>query len=120
MAWNGFACDPLIESLTARIETTMSSVTLRIPMIEVSSPIEHRLISRDFQGALPAVEPVAFVARIIRDGLETAHYPEYPRLIALSDAWLVQQIELVAAVPDDVWIRNGFVPLGEWQPAHGA
>jgi hypothetical protein len=97
----------------------MSSVTLRIPMIAVASPLEHRLISRDFQGALPAVEPVAFVARIIRDGLETAHYPEYTRLIALSDAWLVQQIELVAAVPDDVWIRNGFVPLGEWEPAHG-
>jgi hypothetical protein len=96
----------------------MSSVTLRIPMITGSSPLEHRQISRDFQGALPAVEPVGFVARIIRTGLETAHYPEFPRLIALSDDWLVQQIELVKAVPNDVWIRNGFVPLGEWQPAH--
>jgi hypothetical protein len=96
----------------------MSSVTLRIPMITTSSPLEHRQISRDFQGALPAVEPVAFVASIIRDGLETAHYPEYPRLIALGDDWLVQQIELVKAIPDDVWIRNGFVPLGEWEPTH--
>jgi hypothetical protein len=59
------------------------------------------------------------VARIIRDGLETAHYPEFTRLIALSDDWLVQQIELVKSVPDYVWIRNGFVPLGEWKPAHG-
>ena len=97
----------------------MSSVTLHIPMIAAPSPLEHRQISRDFQGALPAVEPVAFVASIIRDGLEEAHYPEYPRLIALSDDWLVQQIELVRAVPDDVWIRNGFVPLSEWQPTHG-
>jgi hypothetical protein len=97
----------------------MSSVTLHIPMIAAPSPLEQRQISRDFQGALPAIEPVAFVARIIRAGLETAHYPEYPRLIAHSDDWLVQQIELVRAVPDDVWIRNGFVPLGEWQPAHG-
>lgn len=97
----------------------MSRVTLHIPMIAAPSPLEHREISRDFQGALPAIEPVAFVARIIRDGLETAHYPEFRRLIALSDDWLVQQIELVKAVPNDVWIRNGFVPLGEWQPAHG-
>jgi hypothetical protein len=96
----------------------MSSVTLRIPMITTSSPLEHRQISRDFQGALPAVEPVAFVASIIRDGLETAHYPEYPRLIALGDDWLVQQIELVKAIPDDVWIRNGLVPLGDWEPTH--
>ena len=88
-------------------------------MIAVASPLEPRQISRDFQGAMPAVEPVAFVARIIRDGLETAHYPEHKRLIALSDDWLVQQIALVTAVPDDVWIRNGFVPLGEWEPTHG-
>ena len=93
----------------------MSSVTLRIPMITGSGPLEPRHITRDFQGALPAVEPVAFVAHIIREGLETAHYPEYPRLIALSDDWLVQQVELVRSIPDDVWIRNGFVPLGEWQ-----
>jgi hypothetical protein len=97
----------------------MSGVTLRIPMIAAPGPLEHRQIRRDFQGALPAVEPVAFVASIIRDGLETAHYPEFRRLIALADDWLVQQIELVRAIPDDVWIRNGFVPLGEWQPAHG-
>ena len=96
----------------------MSGVTLRIPMIAAPGPLEHRQISRDFQGVLPAVEPVAFIARIIRDGLETAHYPEFTRLIALSDDWLVQQIELVKSVPDDVWIRNGFVPLGEWEPTH--
>src|SRR6267378_3361875 len=96
----------------------MSSVTLRIPMIAVASPLEPRQISRDFQGALPAVEPVAFVARIIRDGLENAHYPEYRRLIALPADWLVQQIDLVESVPDDVWIRNGFVQLGEWRPTH--
>ena len=87
-------------------------------MIALASPLEPRQISRDFQGAMPAVEPVAFVARIIRDGLETAHYPEYTRLIALSDDWLVQQIALAKAVPDDVWIRNGFVPLGEWETTH--
>jgi hypothetical protein len=87
-------------------------------MIALASPLEPRQISRAFQGAMPAVEPVAFVARIIRDGLETAHYPEYTRLIALSDDWLVQQIALATAVPDDVWIRNGFVPLGEWETTH--
>jgi hypothetical protein len=87
-------------------------------MIALASPLEPRQISRDFQGAMPAVEPVAFVARIIRDGLETAHYPEYTRLMALSDDWLVQQIALATAVPDDVWIRNGFVPLGEWETTH--
>ena len=96
----------------------MSSLTLRIPMIAATSPLEPRQISRDFQGSLPAVEPVAFLASIIRDGLETAHYPEYKRLNDLSDDYLVSQIALVSAVPDDVWIRNGFVPLGDWRPAH--
>lgn len=96
----------------------MSSVTLRIPMIAAVSPLEPRQIARDFQGALPAVEAIAFLASIIRDGLETAHYPEYKRLNELSDDYLVSQIALVSAVPDDVWIRNGFVPLGEWRQAH--
>jgi hypothetical protein len=96
----------------------MSSVTLRIPMIAAVSPIESRQISRDFRGALPAVEAVAFLASIIRDGLETTHYPEYKRLNDLSDEYLVSQTALVSAVPDDVWIRNGFVPLGEWRTGH--
>jgi len=96
----------------------MSNVTIRIPMLDSGGPLQPSQISRDFQGMMPAVESVSFIARIIRDGLETAHFPEYRKLIALSDDWLVQQIELVRAVPDDVWIRNGFVPLGEWQPAH--
>ena len=80
-------------------------------------PLKPPQISRDFQGVMPATESVAFVARIIRDGLESAHYPEYKVLIANSDEWLVQQIALVTAVPDDVWIRNGFSPLSEWEPA---
>jgi hypothetical protein len=93
------------------------NVTLLIPMIDGTSPLETRHISRDFQGSLPAIEPIAFVARIIRDGLEEMHYPEYSRLNDLSDEYLVSQIALAKAVPDDVWIRNGFVPLGEWHPA---
>lgn len=87
-------------------------------MIDGASPTETRHISRDFQGSLPVIEPVAFVARIIRDGLEIMHYPEYKRLNDLSDDYLVSQIALAKAVPDDVWIRNGFVPLGDWQPGH--
>jgi hypothetical protein len=66
---------------------------------------------------MPEVQSVAFVARIIRDGLEIANYPEYRRLIALSDDYLVEQVALVTAVPDDVWIRNGLVPLSAWEPA---
>lgn len=89
-------------------------------MIPAVGPLKPQQISRDFQGAMPAVEPVAFVARIIRDGLEAANYPEHQRLIKLPDDWLVQQIDLVKAVPDDVWIRNGFVPLGEWEPTREA
>ncbi|HMI48152.1 MAG TPA: hypothetical protein VK481_05755 [Gemmatimonadaceae bacterium] len=96
----------------------MSRVTLSIPMIAAVSPVESRQISRDFQGALPAVEAVAFLASIIRDGLESAHYPEYQRLNELSDDYLVSQTALVSAVPDHVWIRNGFVPLGEWRTGH--
>jgi hypothetical protein len=88
-------------------------------MIPAAGPLKPQQISRDFQGAMPAVEPVAFFARIIRDGLEIAHYPEHQRLIELPDDWLVQQIGLVKAVPDDVWIRNGFVPLGEWESTRG-
>ncbi len=86
-------------------------------MIAALGPLQPRQISRDFQGVMPAAQSVAFIARIIRDGLETAHYPEYNRLIALSDDYLVEQVALVTAVPDDVWIRNGLVPLSEWGPA---
>jgi hypothetical protein len=88
-------------------------------MISGAGPLKAREISRDFQGAMPAVEAVAFVARIIRDGLEAAHYPDNQRLIVLSDDWLVQQIALATAVPDDIWIRNGLVPLGDWEPTRG-
>lgn len=86
-------------------------------MIAALGPLQPSQISRDFQGVMPSAQSVAFIARIIRDGLETAHYPEYNRLIALSDDYLVEQVALVTAVPDDVWIRNGLVPLSEWEPA---
>ena len=95
----------------------MSNVTIRIPMLASGGPLQPSQISRDFQGMMPASESVSFVARIIRDGLESEHYPEYRDLIALSDDYLVEQIALVTAVPDDVWIRNGLVPLSEWEPA---
>ncbi len=94
----------------------MSSVTLRIPMIAAVGPLQPRGICRDFQGVMPTVESVAWIARIIRDGLEAAHYPEYRRLNALSDDYLVEQVALATAVPDDVWIRSGLVPLGDWRP----
>ena len=83
-----------------------------------AGPIEQRHISREFQGVMPEVGSVALIAMIVRDGLENAHYPEYNRLIANSEEWLVQQIALVTAVHDDDWIRNGFIPLGDWTPAH--
>jgi hypothetical protein len=95
----------------------MSNITIRIPMIAAVGPLQPSQISREFQGMMPAVESVSFIARIIRDGLETAHYPEYRKLIALSDDYLVEQTALAKAVPDDIWIRNGLVPLSEWEPA---
>jgi hypothetical protein len=95
----------------------MSNVRLHIPMISVGGPLKRRQISRDFQGEMPSTDAVAFIARIIRDGLENAHYPEFNRLIANSDEWLVQQIALVTAVHDDDWIRNGFIPLSDWTQA---
>jgi hypothetical protein len=96
----------------------MANVTIRIPMVDDIGPLQPRQMSRDFQGVMPAIGSVQCVARIIRDGLESANYPEHKRLIALSDDWLVQQIALVKAVPDDIWIRNGFVPLDEWKSSH--
>ena len=86
-------------------------------MISAGGPLKPRQISRDFQGEMPSIDPVAFIARIIRDGLENAHYPEFNLLIANSDEWLVQQIALATAVHDDDWIRNGFIPLGAWTEA---
>jgi hypothetical protein len=86
-------------------------------MITDLGPINPRQISREFRGVLPEIGAVALVAKIIRDGLEAARYPEYKRLIALSDEWLVEQTMLVTAIPNDIWIRNGFDPLSEWEPA---
>jgi hypothetical protein len=95
----------------------MSNVRLHIPMISAGGPLKTRQISRDFQGEMPSTDAVAFIARIIRDGLENAHYPEFNLLIANSDEWLVQQIALATAVHDEDWIRNGFIPLGDWTQA---
>ena len=93
----------------------MTTFTLRIPMIASGGPLEPVQATREFQGVMPAVEAVAFVANIVREGLETGHYPEYRVLLKNSDEWLVQQIALVTSVTDDIWIRNGFYPLGDWK-----
>src|SRR3954471_3914170 len=93
----------------------MASITLRIPMIRSSGPVQPTQVSRDFQGSLPTVGSIAYVARIIREGLESAHYPDYKNLNALADEYLVQEVALVTAVPNDVWIRNGFYPLSDWR-----
>jgi hypothetical protein len=92
----------------------MGRLTLRIPMIASSGPLQPTRTSREFQGSLPAAGAVAFVARIIREGLESAQYPDYHNLNALADEYLVQEVALVTAVPNDVWIRNGFYPLSDW------
>jgi hypothetical protein len=92
----------------------MGRITLRIPMITASGPLQPTQVSREFQGSLPSVGAIAFVARIIREGLESAHYPDYRNLNALADEYLVQEAALVTAVPNDVWIRNGFYPLSDW------
>lgn len=93
----------------------MSSITLRIPMITSSGPLQPTQVSREFQGALPSVGAIAFVASIIREGLESAQYPDHHNLNALADEYLVQEVALVTAVPNDVWIRNGFYPLSDWR-----
>lgn len=92
----------------------MGSLRLRIPMIASSGPLQPAQTSREFQGSLPAAGAIALVASIIREGLERARYPDYHNLNALADEYLVQEVALVTAVPDDVWIRNGFYPLGDW------
>lgn len=92
----------------------MSRITLRIPMITARGPLQPTQVSREFQGSLPSVGAVAFVASIIREGLESAQYPDYRNLNALADEYLVQEAALVTAVPNDVWIRNGFYPLSDW------
>jgi hypothetical protein len=94
----------------------VSSVKIRIPMI-TTGPVQPSQIVREFQGALPTVGAVAFIAHIIREGLESVDYPDYRNLIAHPDDYLVQQANLAKSVPNDVWIRNGFYPLSDWEPA---
>ena len=95
----------------------MSTVTLRIPMITATGPLKPKQMCREFQGSLPSVGAIAFVAHIIREGLEAAEFPDYQGHNALPDEYLVQELALAKAVPNDVWIRNGFYPLSDWQPA---
>jgi hypothetical protein len=95
----------------------MNKLSLMVPMITAAGAVKPAQISREFQGALPVNGVVAFVASIIREGLESAQYPDYRNLNALADEYLVQEAALVEAVPDHVWIRNGFYPLGDWQEA---
>jgi hypothetical protein len=86
-------------------------------MITTGPVLPSSQIVREFQGALPTVGAVAFVAHIIREGLESVDYPDFRNLTALSDDYLVQQANLAKAVPNDVWIRNGFYPLTDWESA---
>lgn len=88
-------------------------------MIMSHGPRQPSQMQREFQGSLPTVGAVAFVARIIREGLEIVQYPDYQGHNALPDEYLVQEKALVKAVPNDVWIRNGFTPLGDWENAPG-
>ena len=84
-----------------------------------TGPVAPAQIVREFQGSLPTVGAIAFVAHVIREGLESVDYTDYRNLTALSDDYLVQQANLVKAVPNDVWIRNGLYPLSDWEPAPG-
>ena len=86
-------------------------------MITATGPLKPKQTCRDFQGSLPSVGAIAFVAHIIREGLEAVEYPDYQGHNALPDEYLVQELALAKAVPNDVWIRNGFYPLGDWQHA---
>src|SRR5881275_1911851 len=51
----------------------------------------------------------------IREGLEIVQYPDYQGHNALPDEYLVQELALAKAVPNDIWIRNGFYPLSDWE-----
>ena len=84
-------------------------------MISAGGPLQPAHVSREFQGSLPTVGALAFVAHIIREGLEAVQYPDYQGHNALPDEYLVQEVALVKAVPNDIWIRNGFYPLGDWE-----
>ena len=48
--------------MACRSNSIMGSMTLRIPMIASSGPLQPAQVSREFQGALPAVGAIAFVA----------------------------------------------------------
>lgn len=93
----------------------MSSVKIRIPMITTGPLAPSSQIVREFQGSLPTVGAIGFVAHIIREGLESVDYTDHRNLTALSDDYLVQQANLAKAVPNDVWIRNGLYPLSDWE-----
>jgi len=84
-------------------------------MITATGPRKPATMAREFQGSLPTVGAIAFVAHIIREGLEIVKYPDYQGHNALPDEYLVQEVALAKAVPNDVWIRNGFCPLSEWE-----
>ena len=84
-------------------------------MISAGGPLKPAQVSREFQGSLPSVGALAFVAHIIRECLEAVQYPDYQGHNALPDEYLVQEVALVKAVPNDIWIRNGFYPLGDWE-----
>ena len=107
---------PVLETRQPGILATVSSVKIRIPMI-TTGPVTPSQIVREFQGGLPTVGAIGFVASIIREGLESVDYPDFRNLTALSDDYLVQQANLARAVPNDAWIRNGLYPLSDWEQA---
>ena len=94
----------------------VSSTIIGVPFIQ--RPGVRRQYWRVFQsdGSMPKQDMVAFIASIVRDGLNATKHPDGEALKQRLNDWLVQQVELVIAVPDDVWDRHGLFPLGDWQP----
>ena len=94
----------------------MRNLTIRVPFAtQRGEPPEY---SREFYIRTeddPGAQKAKLIADTVRDALTVTGHPDTARLQLQSDEWLANQVELVRAVPDEVWDRHGLYPTSKWE-----
>lgn len=99
----------------------MSSLTLGVPFVvpfgnSGTEPKKWREFSTSRSFAEGMSEPLA---EVIRDSLNSSDHEPTSSYTTLPTERLVEQDELILAIPDDVWRRHGFYPMSPWKEKQG-
>lgn len=94
----------------------MSSLTLGVPFVVPfgsldTEPKKWREFSTSRSFAEGMSEPLA---EVIRAYLNSSNHEQASFYTSLPTERLVEQDELILAIPEDVWQKHGFYPTSPW------